>query len=274
MSRYASAPCGAVRQVLLTRQGIALEPLPKVSVDFIPSADRTLLVSAVPACRHADGTISSPCPEQGVRRMASEDSDQLLARLSVVQRLGDLRDFDQACGRQMTARRAQLDAVRELLEIRILRGAKRILAEERNDYVEEVGPPADVVSPQVLLVVVAPAVDEQPADTEELPELLETALTALSLHHYEAVGYLIAGSVATSCCPIGLLDEANGEATFSINESDDPIRADRPFLLVFRTARIVTAHAVKARASTGGYSGFPAYSRIQPVTLLSRRATK
>jgi hypothetical protein len=93
MSRSASAPCGAVRQVFLTRQGISLEPLLKV-VDYIPLADRTLLVGAAPACRHADGTISSPCV-QGVRRMASEDSDQLCPGLTAIHRLGDLRDLDQ-----------------------------------------------------------------------------------------------------------------------------------------------------------------------------------
>ena len=52
-----------------------------------------LLESAVPACRHADGTISSSAVTD-VRRMASEDSDQVLPGLLVVHGLGDLRDLD------------------------------------------------------------------------------------------------------------------------------------------------------------------------------------
>jgi hypothetical protein len=40
-----------------------------------------------------------------------------------------------------------------------------------------------------------------------------------------------------------LADEADGEASFSVYETKDPTDGDQPFLLVFRTVRIVTANA-------------------------------
>jgi hypothetical protein len=69
----------------------------------ILSADHALLVGIVPACRHAAGTISSPSVDEGVRRMASEDSDQFRSGLTVVHCLRDLSDLDQTSGRQMPA---------------------------------------------------------------------------------------------------------------------------------------------------------------------------
>ena len=46
----------------------------------------------LPACRHAVGTISSPCV-QGIRRMVSEDSDQFVPGFTPVHRLHDLSDL-------------------------------------------------------------------------------------------------------------------------------------------------------------------------------------
>jgi hypothetical protein len=40
-----------------------------------------------------------------------------------------------------------------------------------------------------------------------------------------------------------LADDADGEASFSVYETKDPTDRDQPFLLVFRTVRIVTANA-------------------------------
>ena len=174
--------------------------------------------------------------------MASEDSDQFSSGLAVVHRLCDLCDLDQAVGRQVAPGGADLDARRELLEVALLRGSKRIRAEERNDHFQEGVPPADVVAPQMLLVVVVSTVEEQPSDTEELTELLEATLTALALNHAEAVRYLVAGCVAAPTVSVGLLRKADGEATLPIDKTDDPFRADWSFLLIFRTARIVTAH--------------------------------
>ena len=71
-----------------------------------------------------------------------------------------------------------------------------MLAEKRNDHVEEVIPPADVVSPQVFLVVVVPTVPDDPANPEELQELLEAGAAALTLSHDKPMEDLVAGLVA------------------------------------------------------------------------------
>jgi hypothetical protein len=47
----------------------------------------------------------------------------------------------------------------------------------------------------------------------------------------------------------------------------------QPFLLVFRTVRIVTVHTRSMGRVPDGYSGFPAYSRMRTVTLPLQRAT-
>ncbi len=52
---------------------------------------RPLVHRAVPACRHADGTISSSSALD-VRRMASEDSEKLVSGSLAIHCLRDLRD--------------------------------------------------------------------------------------------------------------------------------------------------------------------------------------
>ena len=71
MSRHSAAPRGAAGQVVLTRQGISLKTL----LPVVPEADSAPCYHVVPACRHADGTISSSSVLD-VRRMASEDSEE------------------------------------------------------------------------------------------------------------------------------------------------------------------------------------------------------
>ena len=75
---------------------------------------------AFPACRHADGTISSSSVLD-VRRMASEDSETVGPGLLAVHRLRDLDDLRQACTRKVLARVDQLETLRKLLEVPLLR---------------------------------------------------------------------------------------------------------------------------------------------------------
>ena len=69
----------------------------------------------IPACRHADGTISSSSVLD-VWRMASEDSDQIVSGLPSVHRLCDLGDLDETFDRLVTAGSDELDASYELVE--------------------------------------------------------------------------------------------------------------------------------------------------------------
>ena len=101
--------------------------------------------------------------------MASEDSDQFVSGLAVVHGLRDLCNLDQAGRREMTVRRDDVETVRELLEIRLLRGTQWMSPEERDDDSIEVVAPGDRVAIQVLLVVVVAPIDADAADTEEVP---------------------------------------------------------------------------------------------------------
>ena len=55
-------------------------------------SEATLPWMRLPACRHAVGTISSPSVE-GVWRMVSEDSDEVVSGFTAVHRLHDLDDL-------------------------------------------------------------------------------------------------------------------------------------------------------------------------------------
>lgn len=86
----------------LTRQGISLEalldtPTMRARADDMPC---WLHTHVIPACRHADGTISSS-DVSDVWRMASEDSDELTSGSTVVHGLCDLNDLEQARRRQV-----------------------------------------------------------------------------------------------------------------------------------------------------------------------------
>jgi hypothetical protein len=103
-------------------------------------ASNISLRDVAPVCRHTDGTISSPV-EQGVRRMASEDSDQFASGLSVVHLLCDFRDFDEPFGAEMPATPADLQAPAEAAEVRRFRGAQGMPTEERNNRSEQLFTP-------------------------------------------------------------------------------------------------------------------------------------
>ena len=60
------------------------------------------------------------------------------------------------------------------------------------------------------------------------------------------------------------------ENACSVYKTNHPALLLQPFLLVFRTAQIVTAHPSKRRERVpSGYSGFPAYSRMRIHTVTS-----
>jgi hypothetical protein len=95
---------------------------------------------------------------------------------------------------------------------------------------------------QVFAMVVVSSVRVKAPDAEEALKLLQGARAAGALCDNETMKHLIAGSVASSLRPVGLPDEADREASFSVYKTNNPASPDQPFLLVFRTDRIVTAH--------------------------------
>src|SRR5262245_24757884 len=99
--------------------------------------------------------------------MASEDSDELCSGLPAVHGLCDLSDLDETRGRQMTPVVDHPHDLSELLEVRSLRGAQRMIAEERNDRFHEVNAPADHVAIHVFTVIVVSPVRDHAAHPEE-----------------------------------------------------------------------------------------------------------
>jgi hypothetical protein len=239
---------------LTGRQGKCVLPDKEFRLSSYPAtvAERTAssLRNALPACRHADGTISSS-RARDVRRMASEDSDQLSPGFLAIHRLSDLRDLDEPFRAQVTTAVDHLDAARELLEVQLLRGVHPVPPEERNDPLEQVSSFAHDVAIQVFAVVVVPAIRHDLPHPEELSQLVEARHALRALRNRELVSHLVAGPVAASTAPTRLSDEADREASFSVYKTNNPAGPDQPFLLVFCTDRIVTAHANKSRASTG-----------------------
>ena len=192
--------------------------------------------------------------------MASEDSDQLGPVLSPVHRLRDLSDLHQPIAGEVATVVDHPDDLGELLEVRTLRRTQRIGLEERYDRVYKIYPLPNDEAMHGLAVVVVPPVDDHAAHTEERLELFEAPNAGCTLSDGELMSHLPAGSVAASASSTSLADEADREASFSVYKTKNPTDPDQPFLLVFRTDRIVTADAShtpeKRTTSTGRILGF------------------
>jgi hypothetical protein len=141
----------------------------------------------------------------------------------------------------MASHHHEFDALSELSEVVALRCAKLVPAEERNNCLHQRQSRIHDELTEVLSMVVVPPIEKDPADPEELVELLEAANATLALRHGEPMSHLIAGSVALSASSARLPYEADGEATFSIYKTDYPTTLlDQSFLLIVRTRHVVT----------------------------------
>jgi hypothetical protein len=205
--------------------------------------------------------------------MASEDSDQIMPGFLAVHRLSDLRDVRQPLTSEVPARGDHLHASGELLKIVPLSRTQLVAPKERNNRSQELIATRDVVLRQVFPVVVMPTVHEDPPDTKEVPKAFKTRLATRSLRDDKPMEHLIASPVAAPTTPARLPDETDREASFSVYKTSNPADPYQPFLLVFRTPRIVTAHDRSLGRVPDRYSGFPAYSRMLTVPLPARRAT-
>lgn len=175
--------------------------------------------------------------------MVSEDSQEF-GRLTVIHRLGDLRDRGDAWHRQVQAQIHQANDLRELLEVVPLRSSQRVLEEERDDHVPQIRKTRNPVSGQILPMVVTPVVDPYLAASEEADKALEHISAGLTLYHHERWLDLPAE------LGLGVLKERTAETALSIDEPDDPSRIPESFLLVFRTTHIVTAGHVGTLQTT------------------------
>jgi len=109
----------------------------------------------------------------------------------------------------------------------------------------------DCVRVHIFAMVVMPRVHVDTANPEEFLQGVECFQASSSLWHHEIVVDLVARSVALPVCPVWLPCEANREASFSVNETDDPANCDQSFLLIAwplclrNAAKIVTAHLIE-----------------------------
>ena len=167
-----------------------------------------LSLAVGPACRHADGTISSSQETWDVWRMASEDSDQLRSGFLMVHRLQQLEDSNQALRMEVLSSFQKLHAARKRQEVRLLCCPEWIPLEERNDHVRQLDESADVVSVQVLLVVVMPSIPMDTSNPEEVPQRMQHISTSGALCYSKTRVDLPAKLISDSACSAGLFDQA------------------------------------------------------------------
>jgi hypothetical protein len=180
--------------------------------------------------------------EEG-RRMVSEDS-QGLGWFPMIHRLRDLRNLDNAFHREVSTETHQLDDPYELLEVSPLRSSQWVLPEERDDLGTEILDSVDVVSEEILTMIVTSPVAIDSAAAEETNQFLESITTRLSLYHVESRSHLPSEShLVTSI-------DGTAEAAFSIYETHNPSCGREPFLLVFRTRQFVTTHVITLKRGT------------------------
>jgi hypothetical protein len=210
----------------------------------------------LPACRHAEGTISRPCV-QGLWRIVSEDSDQFVPGLPPVHRLRDLGDLKQARRRDMAPAFDELHTLGKLFEVAALRRPQRMLTEERNHRPGQIVAATNDELGHVLAMVVVSMVDEDASAAEELLEIFERANATHALRNDKPRQNLVAGLVASSSRAVRLPHEADREASFSVYKTDHPAtELDQPFLLVVRTRHVVTVDVLSDDTSSARYTGF------------------
>ena len=114
---------------------------------------------------------------------------------------------------------------------------KWVFFEERDDHLRQVGELSYRVPAQSLVMIVASDVTSDLTTVEESLQSMQGIDTPLSLDHDEA--RLDLPTQLRGVVP----KERNTEATFAVDEADDPLRETWPFLLIVRTERIITLHA-------------------------------
>ena len=197
--------------------------------------------------------------------MVSEDSASR-RWFAVVHRLDDALDLGETKQVEMATLLHEFEHFRELPEVLVLRRQERILLEERNNDLAEIDEPPHHVPVQRLAMVVPSLVAVDPSAAEEVSHRLESCKARSSLDDDELRLHLPA-----QCRPDVALDR-HAEATFTIDEPDNPTCESQSFLLIVRTRHVVTIVNVRADGtmSSAGYSDVPAYSRLhRPGSLLT-----
>jgi hypothetical protein len=118
------------------------------------------------------------------------------------------------------------------------------LLEKRDDAAHQVVKTPDAEAPHVLAVIVVTTIYRHGATPKEGMQGVNNVHAALPLHN----GELRLSLPAQSACRVA--KDRNAEAAFAVDEADDPLRSQWPFLLIARTRRIFTLHAPTLRRAS------------------------
>ena len=112
------------------------------------------------------------------------------------------------------------------------------------------------------MIVVSVISTDVPASKELLQQMQRTCALR-SLNHREGRLDLPAGPTRT------VPEDRNTETALPVDEADDPLRGNWPFLLIVRTERIFTTHALTAGngSDTDEYRRILGVSSIWPAAL-------
>ena len=160
----------------------------------------------------------------------------------MIHRLCNRRDAGETFSREMFARRHHAYNSRESPKFIGLRGYQWVLFEEWNDPCCEVRQSLDGIPVHVFPVVVEAPIDRHGTASEELLQITQYVRAPSSLNHNEL--RLDLPTEPRRAIP----EDRDREASFAVDEADDPLLESRPFLLIARTRRIVTAHASVSRS--------------------------
>lgn len=167
----------------------------------------------------------------------------------MIHRFGDLRYLAKTLDRKVHPTIHHRQDHLELQEVLLLCRSQRIRIEERDDHPTKIFPTKHVESEQIFLVIVMSAVPIDVSAAEVLLQHLKYVQAAFTLNNRKPRLHL-----PTTAHSLVSLNRA-AEATFSVDEADDPLLETWPFLLIVRTGRIFTAHVISLlmRCDTNEY---------------------
>jgi hypothetical protein len=109
-----------------------------------------------------------------------------------------------------------------------------VLLEKRNDVFTQVTKTSDAIAPHVLTMIVVATIYGHHSTPKKSLHHVKNLHTAFPLYDCE----LWLDLPAQSACRIS--KDLNAEAALAVDEADDPLCSQWPFLLIVRTGRILT----------------------------------
>jgi hypothetical protein len=155
------------------------------------------------------------------------------------------------------------DDRRELHEVIGFCRDQWVFFEERDDHARQIGKLPYRETAQSLAMIVVPDMKSDVTTREVLLHSMQRIEAPFSLYHCER-----RLNLPTDPCRMVPKDR-NAEAAFAVDEADDPLRETWPFLLIVRTGRVFTSHAVTLRTGCdmSEYRRILGVSSIWPASL-------